>query len=129
MQRSQRCVWPLPLIYRAVHCSDCLGHYLCYHNCACHEPHTAVFHVSWTWTRLTCGADLLLSSLVSTCLCWHCWIMKTCVNGLLGCQGNSELHNTSLNVRIRLEAPDNYMYSLITATLRSIQVAHTYSCL
>ena len=29
--------------------------------------------------------------------------------------------------KIRLEAPDNYMYSHITATLRSIQVAHTYS--
>ena len=67
MQRSQRCVWPFPLIDRAVHCNDCLGHYLCYHNCACHEPHTAVFHVSWTWTKLTCGTDLLLPSLVSTC--------------------------------------------------------------
>ena len=45
----------------------CLGHYLCYHKCACHEPHTAVVHVNWTWTRLTCGTDLLSSSLVSSC--------------------------------------------------------------
>ena len=26
---------------------------------ACAMTHTAVFHVSWIWTRLTCGADLL----------------------------------------------------------------------
>ena len=44
MLRSQRCVWPFTLIDRAVHCSDCLGHYLCYRNCACH-----VLHTKLTW--------------------------------------------------------------------------------
>ena len=33
---------------------------------------TAVFHVSWTWTRLTRVTDLLLSSLVSSCFVLAC---------------------------------------------------------
>ena len=32
--------------------------WLCY-IWACAMTHTAVFHVSWIWTRLNCGADLL----------------------------------------------------------------------
>ena len=39
------------LMYSILHCVDCIMTFYL-------EPHTTVFHVNWTWTGLTCWADL-----------------------------------------------------------------------
>ena len=52
-----------------------------------HEQHSCVFHVSWTFTRLTC-ADLLLPSLVSSCsvLACHVWCHEKFQAYWIACQ-------------------------------------------